>query len=122
MRRLLAITMLAMIFTASAQDDAEPEQAPPPPARVISCSVIAPAARGGCYVETRILTLADLEVAIGFDVDASLREQRVDAAPYLTASWYAERWSVGVQLLFPKANLPVLGSPDFLRVFWTMSF
>ena len=129
MRRLhlLLITFLATMSLASAQDvDASPS----PPFSVlagssITCSSTWPSAVVGCFWERPVLVLGALELALGVDAQATLSGSFDDMhlAPYLIAAWYGEQASAWAELRLPElSGVPVLGSPDWLRVGFTLRF
>jgi len=112
---------------ASAQDvDASPS----PPFSVlagssITCSSTWPSAVVGCFWERPVLVLGALELALGVDAQATLSGSFDDMhlAPYLIAAWYGEQASAWAELRLPElSGVPVLGSPDWLRVGFTLRF
>jgi len=124
---LLLITFLATMSLASAQDvDASPS----PPFSVlagssITCSSTWPSAVVGCFWERPVLVLGALELALGVDAQATLSGSFDDMhlAPYLIAAWYGEQASAWAELRLPElSGVPVLGSPDWLRVGFTLRF
>lgn len=129
MRRLhlLLITILALTPLGSAQDaDAKPS----PPFSVlagssITCSTAWPSSTTGCWWERPVLVLGAFEVAVGIDAQAVLTSGLNDAhlAPYVILAAYLDTWSAWAELRLPElSGVPVLGSPDWLRVGFTLRF
>lgn len=126
---LLLITILALTPLGNAQD-AEGDPTTEPVAGFLSgssitCSTAWPSSTTGCWWEKRVLTFGDFEVAVGIDAQAALTGTLDDAhlAPYLIAAWYGEQASAWAELRLPElAGVPVLGSPDWLRVGYTLRF
>lgn len=127
-RRLLLITILALTLFGSAL--AEGEATTEPIAGFLSgssitCSTAWPSSTTGCWWEKRVLVLGAVELAVGVDAQAVLTGGLNDAhlAPYLIAAWYGEQASAWAELRLPElSGVPVLGSPDWLRVGFTLRF
>ena len=69
------------------------------------------------------MVVGAVELAVGVDAQAVLTGDLEDAhlAPYLIAAAYLDTWSAWVELRLPElAGVPVLGSPDWLRVGFTL--
>lgn len=126
-RRQLLATLLATMLLASglagATDPPTTENVAAPFSVLanssITCSTAWPSSTTGCWWEKRILTFGDFEVAVGVDAQAVLTSGLSDAhlAPYLIAAWYGEQASAWAELRLPElSGVPVLGSPDWLRV------
>lgn len=132
-RRQLLATLLATMLLASglagATDPPTTEPIAAPFSALagssITCSTAWPSSTTGCWWEKRVLTLGDFEVAVGVDAQAVLTSGLNDAhlAPYLIAAWYGEQASAWAELRLPElSGVPVLGSPDWLRVGFTLRF
>ena len=78
--------------------------------------------RAGCYASRRVLTLANFEVALAVDAQASFRS---DAPGYvggfLDMTYYGPDWSVFAELSLPNL-VPPVGTGDLWRVGFTARF
>lgn len=126
LRRLLAMTLATTLLasvTAGEPTDPPPEPAPAALAGVtLSCSIAAPSWVSGCWLERPVLVLGGLEVALGLDAQAALGAgvEHAHLAPYGILAYYGEHWSTWAEVRLPQvAGVPVLGSPDWLRVGFT---
>lgn len=125
---LLLITLLALTSLGSAQDAANEPVGNPDTFNVlagssITCSTAWPSATVGCWWERPLLVLGAVEFAVGVDAQAVLTGGLHDAhlAPYLVAAAYLDTWSAWAELRLPElSGVPVLGSPDWLRVGFTL--
>lgn len=116
LRHLLLITILATIALANAQGDAEPRAL----GVTVSCS--AGPSVAGCYLERRVLSLADLEVTVGVDAQLAWRDDRTShLAPYAGVAWYAAWGSIWAEFALPSGLVPVIGRPDAWRVGFTLT-
>lgn len=132
-RRQLLATLLATMLLASglagATDPPTTENVAAPFSVLanssITCSTAWPSSVTGCWWERPVLVLGAFEVAVGIDAQAALTGTLDDAhlAPYLIAAWYGEQASAWAELRLPElSGVPVLGSPDWLRVGFTLRF
>lgn len=126
LRRLLGMTLATTLLasvTAGEPTDPPPEPAPAALAGVtLSCSIAAPSWVSGCWLERPVLVLGGLEVALGLDAQAALGGgvEHAHLAPYGILAYYGEHWSAWVEARLPQlAGVPVLGTPDWLRVGFT---
>lgn len=125
-RTLLLITLLALTFSASAQDAASPENVaveqpvgnPGKFGVTLTCSARLPTAVVGCFLERPVLVLGPVEVAIGVDAQAAFSDAaRSHLAPYAVLAYYGADLSAWVELRLPELNgLQPLGDPDWLRL------
>lgn len=120
MRRLhlLLVTTLALTPLGSAQGaDANPFSALA--GSSITCSSTWPSAVVGCFWERPVLVLGALELTVGVDAQATFTGglEGAHLAPYLIAAAYLDTWSAWAEVRLPElSGVPVLGSPDWLRV------
>lgn len=128
MRRLL-ITMLATILLASgvgaAEDTTDSVAAPFSVLTnaTLSCSAKLPSVVVGCFIEKRVLTFGNLEMAVGVDAQAALRGGDSHLAPYGILALYQPTWSAWIEIMLPTINgIPTLGAPDWLRLGITYTF
>lgn len=123
MRRLLAITMLAMICTANA-DDGVSESANPfgvLAGSTLTCSATSQVA--GCYLERPVFTVGPVELSIGIDTQAAYAGGRTGhLAPYVGAAFYAPTWSAWLEVFMPHSGVPIVGRADWFRVGFSMRF
>ena len=124
---LLLVTLLATTAFASGTADAEPVEGEASAFSVlanstISCSAAWPSTTLGCFWERPVLVLGSFEVAVGLDTQAALTGSWEDAhlAPYLIVAAYLESWSAWAEVRLPElSGIPVIGSPDWLRIGFT---
>lgn len=130
-RRLLIITLAAMMLlaNANAEGNATESVAVSPfsvlAGSTISCSTTWPSATFGCFIERRVLTLGALELALGVDAQTVLSGTLADThlAPYAILAAYLDTWSAWAEVrLPPLGGIPVLGSPDWLRIGFSYRF
>lgn len=134
--RPLLVTIAALLLLGSAhaegegQDPTETGSVPPTPTfsvlrnTTITCSARLPAAVVGCYVERPLLVLGPVELAVGVDAQAALRNDHSGhLAPYAVLAYYGEALSAWVELRLPElAGLHPLGDPDWLRAGFSVRF
>lgn len=142
-RRQLHITILALILTASGSvaafaegpdGEAFDEQVAAMEERdagldelgvTLSCGVSGATllpSTGGCFVQRRILTAANLEVSLALDAQASFSEERHGyLGGYVTVDYYGRDWGAFVEILSPSV-LPPVGSGDRWRIGFTRRY
>lgn len=116
LRLLLLATILGTTQLASANGDAGS------PFGVLSGSTLsctATPALAGCFVERRVLTLGDLEVAVGVDAQAAWGNASTHLAPFATLAWYPTWGSVWLEFALPDSRVPTFGRPDPIRLGFT---
>lgn len=112
-RRLLVITTLAMTLTGSALAEGNPLAG-----STVTCSATPQVA--GCYLERPVWTVGPLELALGVDAQAAYAGGRSGhLAPYVSAAWYANTWSVWGEVFMPHSGVPIVGRADWFRVGFT---
>lgn len=123
---LLLATLVATMLLGSATAEGEaPTEAPAFSVlanATVSCSAAWPSTTVGCWLERPVLVLGTLEVAVGLDAQAVLTGALADAhlAPYVIAAFYADIWSAWAEVRLPElSGIPVIGSPDWLRIGFT---
>lgn len=136
-RRLILLLAMALAMTALASVTADvedptltvSEDAAPAPAfsvlhnATLSCSVKLPSTTVGCFLERPVFVLGGLELSVGFDAQAVLTGGGDSyLAPYGTLAYYAETWSAWLEVMLPELGVPVLGSPDWMRIGFTYRF
>lgn len=140
-RRLTLLLATLLATTALASGTAEGEARTEAPAfsvlanATISCSAAWPSTTVGCWLERPILVVGPLELAIsldaqvviggspvGLDAQTVLTGALADShlAPYLIVAAYLESWSAWAEVRLPElSGIPVIGSPDWLRIGFT---
>jgi len=132
-RRQLLATLLATMLLASglagATDPPTTENVAAPFSVLanssITCSTAWPSSVTGCWWERPVLVLGDFEVALGIDAQAALTGTLDNAhlAPYAILAYYGQAWGAWAELRLPEiAGIPVLGTPDWLRLGLTYRF
>lgn len=121
---LLLATLLATTALASgtAEGEAEASAFTVLANSTISCSAAWPSTTLGCFWERPVLVLGDFEVAVGLDAQTVLTGALADShlAPYLIVAAYLESWSAWAEVRLPElSGIPVIGSPDWLRIGFT---
>ena len=122
-RRLLLITIVALLLSVSGAEGASATEDVAPSFSVLSnatlsCSARLPATVVGCFIERPLLVLFNtVELAIGVDAQAALtNDYRGHLAPYIVAAFYGEALSAWIEVRLPElAGLHPLGDPDFIR-------
>lgn len=122
---LTTILALTLLGSASAEGDAveEASQFSVLANSTLSCSAALPSVTVGCFLERPLLVLGGFEVAVGVDAQAVLTGSWDDAhlAPYVILAAYLDTWSVWAEVRLPElSGVPVIGSPDWLRVGFTL--
>lgn len=121
-RHLLLAMTAAMTLLGSALAEGNPATEPVAgflSGSSITCSTAWPSSTTGCWWEKRVLVLGAVELAVGVDAQAVLTGGLNDAhlAPYVILAAYLDAWSAWAELRLPElSGVPVLGSPDWLRV------
>jgi hypothetical protein len=78
-----------------------------------------------CFVEQTAFAVGPFEVAIGVDTRVAFRGATVDDqlefGGYAILGWYQPDWGVWLEVHAPSLT-PVIGTPDWLRVGFTVRF
>lgn len=113
--RKAVITLLAMTLLASVHAVG----------RTLTCSTKVPSYTTGCFFEYTAFTLGNFELAIGVDAEVrpQVRGDTFSVAGYTVLAWYDDTWSAWAEVFTPKVTrIPMIGSPDWLRVGFTITF
>ncbi len=126
MRRLtlLLATIVGLTLLGSANADGDTTEPVASPFSVlagstVSCSTAWPSATVGCFIERPVLVVGAVELAVGLDAQTVLTGTLADThlAPYVIVAAYLNSWSAWAEVRLPHlGSIPVLGSPDWLRV------
>ena len=108
-RRLLLITIVALLLSVSGAEGSSATEDVAPSFSVLSnatlsCSARLPATVVGCFIERPLLVLFNtVELALGIDAQAAFSDaHRGHLAPYLVAAYYGDALSAWIELRLPE--------------------